>query len=274
MTIAFWRMLLSGIMVLVVLTFWHGRDTAKQVISIGRWGLVYAFFASISALLFVTSVKLTTVANTTIIIASMPVFAAIISWLALGETLNRRMTITIALVFAGLLVIGYGTMREGNNSNGATLTGDLAAVAVSLFFAIALTAARKARAKSMIPALPVAYITCALLLLPFVDPLSIPAQQWWLVALHGGFFIALSSCMLALGPRYISSAEVALLILLESILAPLLVWIVVGEQPGTWTLAGGALVLGVLCISNFVALKGRDKRRNTLTAAEPGSQGS
>jgi drug/metabolite transporter (DMT)-like permease len=197
------------------------------------------------------------VANTTIIIASMPVFAAIISWLALGETLGRRMIWTIALVFAGLLVIGYGTMQEG--SDGASLTGDLAALAVSLFFAIALTAARKARAKSMIPALPVAYIICAVLLLPFVEPLSVPSHQWWLVALHGGFFITLSSCMLALGPRYISSAEVALLILLESVLAPLLVWIIVGEQPGFWTLVGGALVLGVLCVSNLVALQRRDK---------------
>jgi drug/metabolite transporter (DMT)-like permease len=257
MTVAFWRMLLSGIMVLVVLIFWHRRDTARQIVSIGRWGAVYAFFAAASALLFVASVKLTTVANTTIIIASMPVFAAIISWLALGETPGRRTIWTIALVFAGLLVIGYGTMQEG--SDGASLTGDLAALAVSLFFAIALTAARKARAKSMIPALPVAYIICAVLLLPFVEPLSVPSHQWWLVALHGGFFITLSSCMLALGPRYISSAEVALLILLESVLAPLLVWIIVGEQPGFWTLVGGALVLGVLCVSNLVALQRRDK---------------
>ena len=261
MTVAFWRMLLSGLMVLLVLCFMHGRNTAGQLFSIGRWGVVYAFFAAVSALLFVTSVKLTTVANTTIIIASMPVFAAIISWLALGEKLSQRMTWTIALVFAGLLVIGYGTINEDNSANGASLTGDLAALAVSLFFAIALTAARKAKAQSMIPALPLAYIACALIILPFVEPLSIPPSQWWLVALHGGFFITLSSCMLALGPRYISSAEVALLILLESVLAPLLVWLVVGEQPGIWTLIGGAMVLSVLCVSNLIALQRHNRRR-------------
>ena len=113
----------------------------------------------------------------------------------------------------------------------------------------------------MIPALPLAYIACALIILPFVEPLSIPPSQWWLVALHGGFFITLSSCMLALGPRYISSAEVALLILLESVLAPLLVWLVVGEQPGIWTLIGGAMVLSVLCVSNLIALQRHNRRR-------------
>ncbi len=259
MTVAFWRLLLAGVVILLVLLIQHGRQTPVQLLSIGLWGVVYAFFAAISALLFVTSVKLTTVANTTIIIASMPVFAALISWLALGETLSRRMLWTIALVFAGLLVIGYGTMNEDNIATGATLKGDLAALAVSLCFAIALTAARKARAQSMIPALPVAYLACAALLLPFVDPFSIPVNQWWLVALHGGVFIAASSCLLALGPRYIQSAEVALLMLMESILAPLLVWLAVGEQPGYWTLVGGCLVLGVLCVSNFVALKHRQR---------------
>lgn len=257
MTVAFWRMLTAGLVILSVLAFWHGRNTMSQLISVGRWGVVYAFFIAVTALLFVTSVKLTTVANTTIIIASMPVFAAIVSWIALDEKPSRRMVWTIALVFAGLLVIACGSMTDQGHLSGASLTGDFAALAVSFCFAIALTAARKARAQSMIPAVPLAYIAGALVLLPFVEPFSIPDTQWWLVALHGGFFITLSSCLLALGPRYISSAEVALLILLESVLAPILVWLIVGEEPGQWTLIGGALVLGVLCASNLMVLKRR-----------------
>ena len=42
-------------------------------------------------------------------------------------------------------------------------------------------------------------------------------------------FLFLATCLLAMGPRYISSAEVSLLILLESVLAPLLVWAWIGE---------------------------------------------
>lgn len=257
LTVAFWRLLLTGTIILLALFTQYGRKTPAKLFSIGRWGLVYACFAAISALLFVTSVKLTTVANTTIILASMPIFASLISWLTLNETPDRRMLWTIALVFAGISVIGYGTISSEQSESGATLAGDLAALAASLCFAIALTAARKARAQSMIPALPLSSIACALLLLPFIHPFSIPQHQWWLVALHGGFFIALSSSLLAIGPRYIASAEVALLILMESVLAPLLVWFIVGEQPGYWTLIGGALVLAVLCVSNAVALKGR-----------------
>ena len=70
-----------------------------------------------------------------------------------------------------------------------------------------------------------------------------------------GAFIAAATCLLTLGPRYISSAEVSLLILLESVLAPILVWFVIGEDPGVWALIGGAVVVGALLVSNLVALR-------------------
>ena len=67
----------------------------------------------------------------------------------------------------------------------------------------------------------------------------------------------MATCFLTLGPRYISSPEVSLLILLESVLAPLLVWAIVGEDPGRWAMIGGAVVIGALLASNFVALRRR-----------------
>ncbi|MFC6582944.1 EamA family transporter [Sulfitobacter aestuariivivens] len=89
--------------------------------------------------------------------------------------------------------------------------------------------------------------------------MSIPDSQWVLVAMHVGF-IVVSSVLLAIGPRYITSAEVGLLVLLESVLAPILAWIVVGEDPGSYALVGGAVVVGALAVSNLVALRRRRPR--------------
>ena len=140
-------------------------------------------------------------------------------------------------------------------------TGDLVAVCVSASFAAAMTAVRKVRATSMIPAIPLAYIGAALVVWPFADPGVVLPDQWHLVVGHGAF-ITVSTCLLTLGPRYIASAEVALLILLESVLAPLLVWAVIGEDPGPWALAGGAVVIGVLFVSNIWVLRYRRRMRN------------
>ena len=96
----------------------------------------------------------------------------------------------------------------------------------------------------------------------FCSPIEAFQAQWQLFMGHGAF-IGAASCFLALGPRYISSAEVSLLVLLESVLAPLLVWAVIGENPGPWALTGGAVVIGAILVSNLFAL-----RRNNQNHAQ------
>ena len=56
-------------------------------------------------------------------------------------------------------------------------------------------------------------------------------------------------------PRYITSPEVSLIILLEAILAPLLIWYVLGENPGLKTLIGGTTIIIVLLVSNMIAFR-------------------
>lgn len=257
LVIAFWRMLVSGVLIGGGLLLWMGRAPFRALIGAGRYGLIFGAATGISGVLFVLAVSLTSVANVVFIIASMPVFAAIFSRIFLGEPITRRMMITIVAVMAGLGVIAYGS----GETAGASWRGDMLALLLSAVFASGLTAARRVRNVSMVAALPLSYLVVVVLLLFLVDPLSVDADQVPLILGHGAF-IALSSIFLALGPRYITSAEVALLVLVESVTAPMLVWIALGEDPGVWALRGGALVLGALFISNLVALNRRRSVRN------------
>ncbi len=250
LTIAFWRNFLTGAFTLIGLIAFYGKNTLSNIKATGKNGLIYAGFTGLSSILFVTAVSNTSVANVVFILASMPIFAALFSWLWLDERISKRMVWTIALVALGLSVIAFGSSTNAN----AHWTGDLMALGVASSFAIGLTAARRARPISMVPAIPIAYIGAALAVLPFTSPLEIISSQWGLVLLHGGAFILISTIFLALGPRYIPSAEVALLILLESVLSPLLVWFFIGEDPGKWALVGGAIVVSVLFISNILVL--------------------
>jgi drug/metabolite transporter (DMT)-like permease len=250
LTVAFWRSLLSGLAIGLIVLGRQGTGAFRALAHMGRHGPVYALFLGASGVLFVIAVSLTSVANVVFIIASMPVFAALFSRVFLGERISRRMVLTILVVGTGLAVIAYGS----NGTGGASFAGDLVALCVAASFAAALTTARGLRHISMVPAIPLANLGAALFLWPFVNPFAVPSGQWGLVALHGGFFIAVSTVLLSLGPRYLPSAEVALLILLESVLAPLLVWAVLGENPGPWGLAGGALVVGALVVSNLIVL--------------------
>lgn len=250
LTIAFWRSALAALTLGVGVVAVHGPGAYRALFRLGPALWLYVVAMAIPGVLFVVAVKLTAVANVVFIIAAMPAFAALQSWLFLGESPSRRTLWTILAVGFGIGVIAFGS----GETEGASPLGDLVAVGVAAIFAGALTTARKLRAASLVPAVPLAYVGAALALLPFADPFAVPPESWWLVALHGGVFIAGSTAFITIGPRYLPSAEVALLILLESVLAPILVWAVLGEVLGGWTLAGGALVLGALTVSNAIAL--------------------
>lgn len=250
LTIAFWRLLLAGSLLGLYLLVLNGAAPFRAVLSTGRFGAVYMFGVGASGLLFILAVSLTSVANVVFIIASLPIFATIYSRIFLAEPISLRMLLTMAVVVIGLSVIAYGSGRTAN----ASLAGDALALGVSALFAAALTAARRVKHVSMVPGVAMGYVLAALVILPFAAPLSVPEAQIPLVLAHGGFILG-SSILLAIGPRYITSAEVALLVLLESALAPLLAWLVVGEDPGAYALAGGAIVIGALFVSNLWVLR-------------------
>ena len=249
LVVAFWRGITAGVLILIGVLAFMGPGAIKASLNTGRAGLIYIVLMGSTAPGFVLAVTQTSVANVVFIFASMPVFAALFGWLFLGEGIGRRMVLTMMGVFVGLGIIAYGS----HENEIASWKGDLWAVFVSAAYAAALTAVRKVKDVSMIPAIPISYLGAGLVVLPFVAPMAPVAEQWDLLLYHGAF-IAVATCFLTLGPRYISSAEVSLLILLESVLAPLLVWAVVGEDPGRWAIVGGAVVIGALLVSNLVLL--------------------
>lgn len=250
MITAFWRSLTAGAFVLIVLLLTQGLKGFRALLQTGWPGVIYTVLIASTAPAFVLAIALTSVANAVFIFASMPVFAAVFSRLFLGEPIRTRMVVTMAAVILGIAIIAYGS----GASEVASWKGDLWAVYVSAAFAGALTAIRRVKATSMIPAIPIGYIGVAIVLSTFLSPLE-PFETQWPLFLGHGAFIGAASCLLALGPRYISSTEVSLLILLESVLAPILVWAVIGEDPGPWALIGGAVVIGALLFSNLFALR-------------------
>ena len=252
MVTAFWRGMISGLLILLALTVFQGVTAFSTIRRTGWMGVIYALLIGSTAPAFVLAITHTSVANAVFIFAATPVFAAIISRIFLNEPIRRRMVLTMLVVLFGLGIIAFGS----GLTELASWRGDLWALYVSMAFAAALTAVRSVRETSMIPVIPIAYIGAALVVGSFIAPLAAFQAQWPLFLGHGAF-IAVATWLLTLGPRFISSAEVSLLILLESVLAPILAWVVIGEDPGTWALVGGAVVIGALLISNLSVLRSR-----------------
>jgi drug/metabolite transporter (DMT)-like permease len=80
------------------------------------------------------------------------------------------------------------------------------------------------------------------------------------------FQLALPYVFLAYAIPRLRALEVALLLLLEPVLNPVWAWLVHGETPSGWALAGGAVILGATAARVVSARANRPGRGDHRTA--------
>ena len=119
---------------------------------------------------------------------------------------------------------------------------------MTLAFAAGIVITRHRRDVSMAPAVCLSQLLVLLATAPLADPGSVTGRDLGLLVLLGVGQIGLGLVFLIMGARLIPAAEVALITLLEVVLAPLWVWISISEKPAATTLIGGAIVVGAVLL--------------------------
>lgn len=260
-TILFWRALLEGITLLTVIALIYRSRFLASIAAMGGWGVLATLNFAISTILFVTSITLTTAANTLFMLATAPLFAALMSRIVLGEPIALRTWIAIGCALVGIGIIFAGGL------GGGTLLGDALGLATAIALAAQLSLARRARHVSLVPALGLGMLLVAVLLGPtYAAPLELGERDWIWLGLMGLLVVPLAFGLLTLAPRYIPSPEVSLIMQLEAILGPLWVWLVINEVPAIATFIGGAIVLATLTVHSMLGIRehrarGRRDRR-------------
>jgi drug/metabolite transporter (DMT)-like permease len=107
-------------------------------------------------------------------------------------------------------------------------------------------------------------VIVALVSAPLAASAAVPWSKLPLLMLLVLGVLPVSFALLFVAPRYISAPEVNMTMLLEMLLAPLLVWALLGEEPPASTLAGGAILLATLFGNTVLGL--REQRRGQTAA--------
>ena len=251
LTITFWRALIPGVIISLGVMIFYRKPTISFLKAPKMSGLIFIISHSFGTLFFVIAIELTSIASALFIISTSPIFAAIISRIFLNEKITYRMIFTIFGALIGIGVISLGSI----NSESIFAIGDIAALGAAICLAISLTAARSASNFSMIPAVGVSSLLTSLCIFYFIEPFNLLYSDWVFILILGVIFVPIATCLIATGPRYITSAEVSLLLLLEATLAPILAWFILSEFPGFETILGGVIVISVLVFSNIIALR-------------------
>ena len=216
---------------------------------LGGLGLVAAFAGAIYA------IQTTTIANAVLLFAASPFLAAILGRFLLGETVRRATWGAFAVALVGMAVM------VGGGLSGGALTGNLAALLSATGFAVFTVTLRWGRLEDMMPAVILGGVLSMLAALAVSlatgAALLVPVQDIAVSMGMGAGLLALGMALYTLGSRVVPAAELTLLSMAEVLLAPVWVWLALGETASGSTLAGGALVLGAIA---FNALSGMRRK--------------
>ncbi len=247
--IIFWRTLFMGTSLGLALAVRY-RARLLEVARGGGWVLpVSALLMAVSNLSFVGAITHTTVANTLVILATLPLFSAVLGWLLIGERVERRTWVAIAVALAGVAVVFSDSL------GGGLWLGDLMAVATAASQGLNLVVLRQAGRRDMTPALCLSGFLAAAVTWPLAEPTAITAHDLGILAILGLGVLPLSLALFISGTRTVPAAEVALLALIETILGPVWAWLGVGETPTAMTFAGGIAVVGAIVANAVLAVR-------------------
>jgi drug/metabolite transporter (DMT)-like permease len=252
LVIAFWRVALASLLlwpyVLVrdngVLRLLSMRDLILSALS--------GFALSLHFTLWISSLFLTSVANSTILVSTNALFVALAERLTTRRIFPRAFYLALALAFLGMFFIVGADFRL---HVGPALWGDLLALGGGAMAALYFLVGSSLRDR--LPIFLYAGLSYSFSAIFLALALVIGGQSF--LPIHANSWIYLVP--LALGPQLLGHtvlnfllaavrpAYLTLAILGEPIGATLWAYLIFGEVPGLWVLLGGALILVALAIA-------------------------
>ena len=265
LAIAFWRCLIgSGITgVWVIARRWSslGALTRREI----RLTVIAGVFLGLHFATWIPSLTLTTIAASTALVATQPIWAALIAR-ATGVQISSRVWIGIAIAFSGVIVLTGVDLSV----DPAHLWGDALALVGAVFSAAYVSVAERVRKTVDTSTMTfVLYAVSAVTILPLVfsfgqQLVGFDAQAWALILAVTLGAQLLGHSMMTRVLSSTSATVVSLAILFEMPGATLVAAIWLGQVPPLALLPAAALILAGLVI----VIKAADRGPAAATVTE------
>ena len=248
-SLIFYRSALPIVTILIFLIYTYQESFLKSFYLIGIPGIIYAILYAITHICFVYSIQNTAVANTLVLIASAPIFAALFSVFILKEIPSLFTWIVILIAMFAMIIIGIGSFTSTG------LYGDLMALIVAIGMGFSMVLVRLFKNKDLVPACLLGCLISALYALPFGINFDLNNNQFILILIMCLILLPIPFMIMTISPKFAPAHEVALIFLLESVLGTTWVWFIIQEVPPLNTIIGGILLLGSVTIFIYQTTK-------------------
>ncbi|MFZ7089657.1 DMT family transporter [Primorskyibacter sp. 2E233] len=239
-----WRGLCMGTLFLTAWSLTSRSRAADLPMLLGRAGITVILCQYFNAMLFPLGIGSAPVAPVLLGVATVPVWAALLARALHGEDTPPATWGTIALVLAGIIlaISGKGQM----SLNPAALMGAACGLGVAFSLALNFVTLRNAPDLPLLLAIGIGAVLSGTTGLWITTPARMTEGNVPAILLTGLVILPLAFFSLSQASRHTSAANVSLLLLLETVLAPLWVWLGTDEAPSLRMLAGGAIVVASL----------------------------
>ncbi len=233
---------------LLLVPTWRNFKAIQVPFKAYLWAIGAGITLAVHFAAWITSLSYTSIAASTVIVTTNPVWVSLLAWWGWGERLSfsTMWGIAIAIFGGGLIAWGDFGVNLGNNP----LLGDFLALMGAWMVSIYLLLGREAQRQGLTISqyIIIAYSTAALILLPF---------PWVFQKGYGGYPLAVYGYILlmAIFPQLVGhtafnwamgklpATTVALVILFEPVIASGLGIILFGEIPPIKVILGGLIIL-------------------------------
>jgi len=247
---------------LVIWAVWRSLSSRTPQLIPGRPGLVVAALYGFGSVAFITAVYNTSTANLVFILAFNTMFAALLSWIFLKERPKPATLLAMSVMILGVLIIVWDSIGTGQ------MFGNLLALTSAFCIASAITVSRASgREMGFTSLIGVAFPFLVAAVMVSKGGLNVSAP-WWII-FNGAVIMPISFFCLANGPKYLSSPEVAMFYLLETVLAPIWVWMIFAEVPSRNSLIGGTILIVALIAHSLWQLHAGRRRTAALAVRHP-----
>ena len=237
----------------VFLVIIYKKNTFKIIKDSGFPAIIGGLFLSLSFIAFVISMTETTVANVVLIISTQTMFLAIFGYFVLKEKVSLIAFFSILLAMSGIVIM------VGDSVSSGSLFGNLVALAIPINFSILVMIIRKYPKLDMVPAVFYSGIFSCIYGLVLSESLSFSSHNILMGFILGVPQLAFGFICITIGSKTTRATTVGILMLSETLCAPIWVWLFLNEIPPV-----SAFIAG-FCIVIAVIIKSFDKDKSIKT---------
>ena len=249
-----WRGYWLAVALMIYLVVVYGRGAYRKFLDIPRVALfASALFFALGSTLYVSSLTMVSTATVSVIGATSPLFAALLSPWVTGEKPGFEAWIAAILALLGVGVIAWDGLEAGRSTLGLILS-----ICVPMAFAGQTLALRRYRNVDMVPSICLGGIMSFFIagFLGFTaghagGGFDVGLREVLLLAAMATVQLAIPLVFYIKGAHSVPAVTLTLIAMLDAVINPMWPWIFVGEKPGEAAFLGGAIIVGAVLISVF-----------------------